>query len=184
VNDPHQQAGQADVMERSGPNREEAAEPSPIKIPLGLRIAILFVRLTVLMAFFLAVGTGMTAILFLTEGAASSRPFPDKFVRSLVVVTASIVLLVMWVGAAWLDALLSQRSSSGVVKGELPLSRQLFIPAAGGFAVYGGMAILLWLLSFRETDLTKTWPWPLAWGIIGTSALFLWRHLSRTLPRE
>ena len=59
MNEPHQQAGQADVMDGPGPKREEAGEPSPMPIPLGLRFAIVFLRLTVIMAFFMTVGTGM-----------------------------------------------------------------------------------------------------------------------------
>jgi hypothetical protein len=184
MSDPHQQAGQTDVEITPGPKRENSATPAPIEIPLGLQIAIVFVRMTVAMVFFMMVGMGMAAVVFLAQGAASSYPFPDGFVSSMVAVTASIFLLVMWVGAAWLNALLSQRASSEEAKRELPLSRQLFIPAAAGFTVYGGMAVLLWLLSFRELDFTKTWLWPLAWGIIGMSALFLWRYLSKTLPRE
>jgi hypothetical protein len=184
MNDPLQQADAAQVMEGRQTKSKDSAVPLPIEIPLGLRIAIVFVRMTVAMVFFMMVGMGMAAVVFLAQGAASSNPFPDGFVSSLVAVIASIFLLVMWVGAAWLNALLSQRVSSVETKRELSLSRQLFIPAAAGFTVYGGMAILLWLLSFREIDITKTWLWPLAWGCIGTSALFLWRYLSRILPRE
>jgi hypothetical protein len=182
MSDPHQQADHPPTMEDRG--RGDASVPSPIEIPLGLQIAIVFVRMTVAMVFFMMVGMGMAAVVFLAQGAASNSPFPDGFVSGLAAVTASIFLMIMWVGAAWLNALLSQRSSCEEAKKELPLSRQLFIPAAAGFTVYGGMAILLWLLSFREIDIAKTWLWPLAWGSIGTSAFFLWRHLSRTLPRE
>ncbi len=156
------------------------------KLPFGLRAAILFVRLMIVVAVFPTVGAVLMTLGFLIEGPLSKEPFPRVLTQSLVLVTVSVFLLVMLGGASWMDAMLSRRSFRSFSwvgrKGEHP-ARQVFMPVAAGVAAYGAMAVILWLPSNWENSMAKTWPWPLVWGSIGTGAFFLYRYLDKILPR-
>ena len=50
--------------------------------------------------------------------------------------------------------------------------------------VAGGMvAVLFWIPSIFIHDLSRTFPWPLIWGSVGSGAFLLYRYLDRTLPK-
>jgi len=152
-------------------------------LPLGLRITIVFVQIVMVVTFFPTIGLVVTTLIHLTQGPFSKRPTIEALLESLALMTATVIFSVMLAGGSWLDATLSQRGKARVEGEAARPVREFFLPLLAGVAIYGGLAILLWLLSLWETSISKSWPWPLVWGIIGGGAYFFHRHLDRTLPR-
>lgn len=147
-------------MEELGRERDEKSERAATddpKQPFGLQVAILFVRLTVAIATFAAVGMVLATL------ASLARAFPsyESLIATVVMLTASVLLFAMVGGGSLLDANLSGRAFSWLGKKGAHPARHIFPPLVGGVAVYGAMAILVWLrwMIKEDYDMIVTWPW-------------------------
>lgn len=156
------------------------------KLPFGLRMTLLFLRVLAMMLTLPMVGAGLATLAMLSEGAKSPDAFPISLVPGVLGMGAFLVLLVMLCGTAWIEGHLRQSdvpfSSSWLVSQPLHPARQLILPVVGCTAFAGYLAILLWFIGLLSPDLELDFRWPLTWGCVAIAATFLLRWLKVKLP--
>ena len=157
--------------------RAAVEEPFP---PFGLLAAILFVRSVIVVTACVTAGVCLFALVRLVEAPFSDELLP-VLVRSAASVASFAFLLMMLAGASSVDAKLSGRRFVWLGKGGDP-TRQIVMPAVAAVAIYGALAVFSWLALTGTISVEKTWPWPTAWGIIGSAAFILYRYLDKILP--
>ena len=158
----------------------ESGDPIP---PFGLLATILFVRMVAALCFFVTMGVVLATLVHLIKGPFSDWDVLERLVESLMLVTGSVISYMMLAGGAWLDSILSQRCSSCGTKRIADPARGFFLPVLLGLAIYGGLAILLWIPSLSEMGFATSWPLPLVWGIIGGVALIFHGYFDSKLAR-
>ena len=162
-----------------GEQSERAARDAP-KQPFGLQVAILFVRCTVALVVLLTAGMMVATLAILVSEPRSNESIRESLVASVVMLTASVLLLAIVAGGCLLDANLSGRAFWWLgQKGGHPV-RQIILSLVGVVVGYGALAMLVWLLRVMNKDYDAITT--VVWGIIGIAVFFLYRHLNKVQP--
>lgn len=124
---------------------------------------------------------GMGFLLFAVMFTGSFTPAPDleMFVSGFVGLAGLSVIWAMISGAILLDGQMRFQGSDKVLPHP---ARNLLLPPLACITAFSGLTVLVWLPSNLLNDITRTYPWPLVWGLTGTGAFFLFRWVEKTYP--
>lgn len=169
---------------------EEPASDAHIgdeKAPLGIRVALQFLRMLMVVLIFPLMGACFIAFIALVAGAFSADPFPKSVIPALTWLGCFIVVLTLVTGTAWMECHLNQNSVPFATawragRPEHP-ARKLILPALGSIAIYGYAAVLLWVAVHIGPDWCGMFGWPVTWGSLAVAATLLHQHLKAKLPR-
>ncbi len=161
------------------PVPKETEEEMPA-VPLGLRLAILFVWIVIVGLAFVLLGLTILTVATLVPAALGDNPYPEGVVVSLILVVAEMIVVGMLMGAIWLTMHLESRPTGTSPRHP---GRGIGLTMVGVLVAGGMVAVLFWIPSIFIHDLSRTFPWPLIWGSVGSGAFLLYRYLDRTLPK-
>jgi len=172
------------------PAMEEPVPGSQIveeKAPLGIRVALQFLRLLLVVLILPLLGTSFVAFIALVAGAFLEDPFPKSVIPALTWLGCFIVVLTLVTGTAWMECHLNQNSVPFATawragRPDHP-ARKLILPALGSIAFYGYAAVLLWAAVHIGPDWGGMFGWPITWGSMAVGATLLHRYLKAKLPR-
>lgn len=156
------------------------------KIPLGMRLTLMFLRLLALAMIVPLIGSCLLAFVSLIVGVSPLASFPRSLLFGLMGLGSFLLVMTMMTGIAWLESHLNQSdvpfASSWVATRPGHPARRLVLPAVGGVALYGYLAVLFWMVASMEKEGDPSIGWPLTWGTVAIGATFLLRHLRTKLP--
>jgi len=156
------------------------------KIPLGMRLTPLFLRLLALAMIVPLLGSCLFAFVSLIVGVPPLSSFPRSLLFSCMGLGSFLLVLTMMTGIAWLESHLNRSdvpfASSWVANRPGHPARRWVLPAVGGVALYGYLAVLMWIVATLEREGAPSIGWPLIWGTVAIGATILLRYLRTKLP--
>lgn len=157
------------------------------QLPMGVRVTTVFLRVFCVAMLLPLLIASLAAMASLVMGSFESDLVSAAFLLSGATMGSFLVLLVLALGSDWLAKHL--RYTATMVPGEGPgfprpihPVRQIFLPPLGCVMAYAFLAVLVWLPSTLQTAPSETWPWPVAWSVVGFGAMYLFHLLDEKLP--
>lgn len=162
------------MAERGEIEEENAA------MPVGKRIAIIFLSLVTTVMILPFAGLVLGAFGTLISAAWADDPFPEGIAISLLLFGAVSIFAPVLLSSLWMILNLERRSAASPPRHP---ARIIFLPSVWLLVAGGVVAVTVWIPSVFHNDASRTFPWPLIWGSVGSGSFVLYRYLNRILPK-
>jgi hypothetical protein len=161
---------------------EPAEEMEEAAGPLGLRVALAFLRifgLVMLVPLAGAFGIAMTAVV---RGSVERNPAAETFIVSALSLAGFLLTMATWLALLWLAGhLTGQWSQRRFSQKMVNPGRLMALLSLGCLGFEAFLAVLIWSVA-AVVNGRQGIAWPLLWGSAGVAAVILYRQLEKKLP--
>ncbi|HEY1122778.1 MAG TPA: hypothetical protein VGE67_14300 [Haloferula sp.] len=158
-----------------------------LELPVGVRVTVIFLRTFSILVFPLALLACLVSMATLFMISFQGDLIAGAFMTSGVSLGACLALMMMALCCDWFARhLRATATMSPLWSARFPRpmhpARQIFLPPLGFVMGYSFLAVLMWLPSTFHTPPAVSWPWPVAWIVIGIGAMYLFHLLEEYTP--
>jgi hypothetical protein len=168
----------AEMMEEPDELTEGAEEAAR---PLGLRVALAFLRVFALIMLVPLAGAFGIAMAAAVRGSVERNPTPETFIVSALSLAGFLMTMATWLALLWLDGhLTGQWSQRRFLQKAVNPGRLMGLLSLGCVGFQSFLAVLIWSAAAVVNGLQGI-AWPLLWGSVGIAAVILYLYLEKRL---
>ena len=158
-----------------------------LELPAGVRVTAIFLRTFSILMFPLALLACLVSMATLFMISFQGDLIAGAFATSGASLGSFLALMMITLGCDWFARHVRATAAMGPEWGARfprPMHpvRQIFLPPLGFVMGYAFLAVLMWLPSTFNTSPAVSWPWPVAWIVLGFGSMYLFHLVEEKMP--